>query len=54
MPVFVFLVICGAVALWFLLAWLFKPLGQFLWKLWDDAYKEMTEDEENNKKENKK
>lgn len=50
-PVFVFLVICGAVAVWFLLSGIFQPLGRFLGRIWSDARneikKENKEDKEN-------
>lgn len=50
-PVFVFLIICGAVVLWFLLAGIFYPFGRFLWRIWHDAYGEMTKEDKNNKNE---
>lgn len=37
MPVFYFLVILGGVLLWFLLAFMFKPIGKFFHRLWSDA-----------------
>lgn len=51
-PVFIFLVICSAAIFWFLMAWIFRPLGRLIWKIWDDAIKEITE-EDNDKKEKK-
>lgn len=45
-PVFVFLVICGAVAVWFLLSGIFQPLGRFLGRIWDRTYSEMTKEDE--------
>ena len=45
MPVFYFLVICGAIAVWFLLSGLFYPIG-------NDAIGELTR-EDKNKKEKK-
>jgi hypothetical protein len=49
--VLVILVVLGAVGLWFLLAFAFKPVGKFLYKIWSDAMEEMNEDsKEDNKK----
>lgn len=36
-PVFVFLVILGAIILWFLLSFAFVPLGNILYKKWKNA-----------------
>lgn len=49
MPVFYILVILGAIALWFLLPFLFKPLGRLFTGLWDDAVNVMTEEDINEK-----
>lgn len=49
-PVFIFLVICGAVLLWFLLAGTFYKFGRFLEKIWSNARNEITK-EDNNKEE---
>lgn len=51
-PVFVFLVICGAIAVWFLLSGIFRLFGRFLGRIWDDAYSEIKE-EDKEEKENK-
>lgn len=40
-PVFVFLVLVGAVVLWFLLSALFYPFGRFLHRIWKDAADEI-------------
>jgi len=40
-PVFVILVISGAVLLWFLLSFVFYPLGKFIYRIWKDAVNEM-------------
>ena len=47
-PIFIFLVLFAAVALWFLLSPLFRPLGNLFFKLWKNAMDEMkkSEDEE--------
>ena len=49
MPVFTCLVIIGVITLWFLLTWLFKPLGKFFHRLGKDAYDVMTEEDEETK-----
>lgn len=51
-PVFMFLVILGAVALWFLLSFVFYPLGKFLWRLWKDAKEEMNREDNEKGEEN--
>lgn len=48
-PVFIGLVILIAIVLWFLLAFVFRPLGKFLFRIGSDAYSEMTKEDENNK-----
>lgn len=48
MPVFYLLVIIGVVVLWFLLAFMFKPVGRFFHRIYRDAIDEMME-EDNNK-----
>lgn len=47
--VFVFLVFLGAILLWFLLSFVFYPLGKFLHRLWKDAVDEMNREEKNEK-----
>lgn len=42
MPVFTFLVFIGVIFLWFLLAFLFKPVGRFFYRLFKDVKDEMT------------
>ena len=49
--VFYLLIVSALVFLWFVLAFLFKPLVKFFYRLWDDAKKEMTANDENNNKE---
>ena len=46
---FYILVIIAAVALWFLLSFLFKPLGKFLTRIFNDAKDIMEEQEETDK-----
>lgn len=50
-PVFVFLVILAAVIVWFLCAFLFKPLGRFIYRIGKDAADNMTEGNEVEEKE---
>lgn len=47
MPVLYFLVILGAIALWFLLSGIFKPLGRFFSKIGEDAIENMKDEKEN-------
>ena len=50
-PVFYLIVIVTAVLLWFLLAFVFRPLGSMLLRLIRNALKKMDEEEENEKDE---
>ena len=50
-PVFIFLVLVGAVILWFLLSALFYPFGRFLHRIWKDAADEMNREENKEDKE---
>lgn len=50
-PAFIILVILGLVLLWFLLSFVFLPLGKIVYRIWQDAVDEMNR-EENKKKEN--
>lgn len=45
MPVFYFLVVLCLVLLWFLLSWVFKPLGKLVYRLWKDAKDAINEKE---------
>lgn len=47
---FYVLVILGLVLLWFLLSFLFRPVGKFFYRLWNDVVDVMNEND-NNKKE---
>ncbi len=40
-PVFILLVIIALILLWFLLSFVFVPLGKFILRLWTDANDEM-------------
>ena len=44
-PIFPLLVLLVAIILWFLLSWLFFPLGRFVSRIWNDAMDEMDRDE---------
>ena len=44
-PVFIFLVLVGAVILWFLLSAIFYPFGRFLHRIWKDAVDEMNRED---------
>ena len=48
-PVFVFLVLVGAVILWFLLSALFYPFGRFLYRIWKDATDEINREKNKEK-----
>lgn len=49
-PVFVFLVILVAVAIWFLLSFAFRPIGRFFYRIWKDAVDEINRSEESEEK----
>lgn len=49
-PVFIVLVIVIAVLLWFLLAFLYKPLGKLLHRIWKDSMDEINKEDEEVKK----
>ena len=51
-PVLVFLILLGAVALWFLLSFVFFPLGRFIYKVGKDALDEMEREDKKDEKEN--
>lgn len=52
MPVFYIIVFIAAILLWFLLSFMFKPMGRFGHRIWQDAVDAINEDYENeNKKE---
>lgn len=48
-PVLIILVILGAVALWFLSSFLFRPLGDLIAKIWQDAVDEINKNEDEEK-----
>lgn len=49
-PVFIFLVLVGAVVLWFLLSALFYPFGRFLHRIWKDTADEINREDQNKEK----
>lgn len=50
-PVFVILVILVVIALWFLLSFVFFPLGKILYRIGKDAIDEMNKEENKEEKE---
>lgn len=48
-PAFIILVILGAVLLWFLLSFVFFPLGKVVYRLWKDAVDEMNREDKKEK-----
>lgn len=52
-PVFIFLVVCGAAVVWFLLYKLFQPLGKLLNHIGRNAIDELNKDESQKKEDNK-
>ena len=50
MPVFYILVILAAILLWFLLAFMFKPVGKLGRRIVKDAVDAINEDDENESK----
>lgn len=49
-PVFIILVILGAVVLWFLLSFAFRPIGRFIYRIWKDAVDEINKNDESEEK----
>ena len=45
-PAFVLLVVLGLIALWFLLSFLYKPLGKFVYQIGKDAMDEINKVDE--------
>lgn len=50
-PVLVFLILLAAVALWFLCAFLFYPIGRFIYRIVKDAFEEMNREDKKEKHE---
>lgn len=47
-PAFVILVFLGAVILWFLLSFVFIPLGKFVYRIYKDAVNQMEQKDNDN------
>lgn len=52
-PIFILLVLIAGVALWFILACLYKPIGAMFLKLWNNSMSKI-DDKENTKEKEKK
>ena len=52
-PVFIILVIIGAILLWFLLSFVFIPLGKLVYKVVKDAIDIMNKDDNKEERETK-
>ena len=48
-PVFIFLVIIGSVIIWFLLSFIFYPLGKLIYRIFKDAVDEINRKENDEK-----
>ena len=51
-PVFILIVLLGLVALWFLLSFVYRPLGKFIYRIWKDADDAMNKEDEKENKDN--
>lgn len=51
-PVFIFLVVVAAIILWFLLSFVFFPLGKLVYRIWKDAMNNIKGKEEGEKTKN--
>lgn len=49
-PVFFILIILGAIILWFLLSFVFFPLGKLLYRIWKDAVDEINKNDKKSKR----
>lgn len=50
-PAFILLVLLGAVAVWFLLSFAFRPIGRFFYRIWKDAVDSINKEESEEKEE---
>ena len=50
-PAFVILVLIGAGALWFLLSFVFYPLGRLIYRIWKEAIDEINKNDESEESE---
>lgn len=46
---FILLVLLGVIALWFILSFLYKPLGKLIWRIGKDAMDEINDNDEKEK-----
>lgn len=53
-PAFVILVLMGAGALWFLLSFVFYPLGRLIYRIWKDAIDEINKNDESEERKKRK
>ena len=53
-PVFIILVILAVIVLWFLLSFVFFPLGKLIYRIGKDAIDEMNREENENEEEKEK
>ena len=52
-PVLLFLIVLGMVIFWFLLSFIFYPLGKFIYRIYKDAVDEINRTENKNEKKDK-
>lgn len=52
-PVLLFLIVLGMVIFWFLLSFIFYPLGKFIYRIFRDAVDEINRTENENEKDEK-
>lgn len=45
-PALLILIFIGLLVLWLLLAWVYKPLGTLIMRIWNDAMEAMNEKKE--------
>lgn len=50
-PAFILLVLLGAVAVWFLLSFAFRPIGMFFYRIWKDSVDSINKEESEEKEE---
>lgn len=50
-PAFILLVLLGAVVVWFLLSFAFRPIGRFIYRIWKDAVDSIKKEESEEKEE---
>lgn len=50
-PVLILLVLIATIALWFLLSFVFYPLGRLIYRIWKDACDEMNREDKEEREE---